>query len=384
MVIASDKYGRFSRLLLGIGLALSALLVLAACGGDPDSPDGTATPAEPAFDAEEFFSGKTIVIVDGFAAGGNSDTLARMFALVAQRHFPGNPDFEVRNIPGSGGLRGLEHTLQADPEHPTEFTLGMMHNRFVKQTIAGQPVAGFDLEETKWLGVPDLGITYRAVYANPDVANTWQEVIDSGQEITIGATAPGDTAGAGAQLMETLGGPMRYVYGYGGTSEILAAFDRGELDSMASGDEARVDRAYPEWIENQRIVPLFWWTAPFPQSYLDRLGAEEPVHLFDAIEMAGINLTDEQQGVFEVSENINLLSSRTFLLPPGTPDDVYQAVLEAWEATVQDPEFVEAKVAGGYDEGYVSADEIGEIIDSSQDLSSEGYELFRQLVGVID
>ena len=138
-------------------------------------------------------------------------------------------------------------------------------------------------------------------------------------------------------------------------------------------------RLYPEWIENQYMVPVFWWTMPVPQDYLDKLGAEEPVHVYDTVPM-----TDEQKAVFDVVENLNLLSSRTFLLPPGTSDEVYEAVLEAWESTVQDPEFIELKLTGGFEEEFVSADRIREIIQESSQLSPEGVGLFRELAGVTE
>ncbi|MEX2599062.1 MAG: hypothetical protein WD533_05335 [Dehalococcoidia bacterium] len=361
--------------------ALLLVLVLAACGGgetDPTTaPSDTPTP-EPARDFEEYFSDRTIVIIDGYPPGGGSDTLARMFALHAGKHFPGNPQFEVQNLPGGGGLRGLQTGLLADPNHPQQLTIGMVNTRFVKQVLAGAEIEGFDPYDMQWLGVPDLGRSSRGVVVRRNVATSWDEIEASGRDFTMGSTEPGGPPDTGTNVLEVLGGPIRMVYGYGGTTEVLAGLEREEIDGSGfAAAESTVRRLFPEWIAEQYIVPVVWWSQPFDPDYLAELGAEEPIHIFDAIEM-----TDEQQRVFETVEELNLLSSRTMFLPPGTPDDVYEAVIQAFEATMNDPEFIAAKQVGNFEAEYITAAEVTEIIAEAEQFSPEGMELFRQLTGI--
>src|SRR5690606_28809718 len=101
--------------------------------GETPSPGPIDTPT-PSFDAEAYFRGKTITILVGFNAGGGYDTFARLFAQIAPRHFPGQPQFVVQNLPGSGGeliFRNIE-------QRPADgLTTGTVHPRFIKRELLG-------------------------------------------------------------------------------------------------------------------------------------------------------------------------------------------------------------------------------------------------------
>ncbi|MBI2360155.1 MAG: hypothetical protein HYV04_14870 [Deltaproteobacteria bacterium] len=53
---------------------------------------------------EEFYKGKTIRIVVGFAPGGATDTNARLLQKVLPKYLPGNPSIVVENKPGGGSM----------------------------------------------------------------------------------------------------------------------------------------------------------------------------------------------------------------------------------------------------------------------------------------
>lgn len=69
---------------------------------------------------EETFPSKTIEIVVPSKAGGSTDTLARIFIQVAEKHLP-DAEFAVVNKPGSGGQQGFEYIAAAKPDG---YTLG--------------------------------------------------------------------------------------------------------------------------------------------------------------------------------------------------------------------------------------------------------------------
>ena len=54
--------------------------------------------------AQEFYKGKTIVLIVGTAAGGGFDTYSRMIARHLGKYLPGNPNTIVQNMPGAGQL----------------------------------------------------------------------------------------------------------------------------------------------------------------------------------------------------------------------------------------------------------------------------------------
>ena len=51
--------------------------------------------------AEEFYRGKTVRFIVGFAAGGGFDTYTRAIARHIGKHIPGNPTSVVENMTGA-------------------------------------------------------------------------------------------------------------------------------------------------------------------------------------------------------------------------------------------------------------------------------------------
>lgn len=82
----------------------------------------TALPIMAEGQSEGVYPSKTIEIIVPSKAGGSTDTLARVFAQVAQKHLPG-AEFSVVNKPGSGGQQGFESIAAADPDG---YTLGIV------------------------------------------------------------------------------------------------------------------------------------------------------------------------------------------------------------------------------------------------------------------
>jgi tripartite-type tricarboxylate transporter receptor subunit TctC len=54
--------------------------------------------------ANDFYQGKTIRLIVGYAAGGSYDTYTRAITRHMGKHIPGNPSMVVENMPGAGSL----------------------------------------------------------------------------------------------------------------------------------------------------------------------------------------------------------------------------------------------------------------------------------------
>ena len=61
-------------------------------------PTPTPLPVDPGFDAEAYFSGKTISMMVGFNPGGGTDAQARFMSRAWSEFIPGNPRIVVRNL----------------------------------------------------------------------------------------------------------------------------------------------------------------------------------------------------------------------------------------------------------------------------------------------
>src|SRR5262249_25075562 len=85
-----------------IGL-LSALLFVSSAESQAASGD------------QDFYKGKTIRIIVGFAAGGGFDVYARTVARHMPKHLPGNPSMIVDNMTGAGSRLAANYLYKASP-----------------------------------------------------------------------------------------------------------------------------------------------------------------------------------------------------------------------------------------------------------------------------
>jgi hypothetical protein len=393
---------RVTRPLAFTALLVAVLLVIAACGSDStatptgsaptNTPEATATTApgetpeptttsEPSgptatptssFDAAEVFSGNTVKLITGTSPGGGYDTMLRIFAKVAPKYFPEDTGFAVQNLPGAGQLRGLQAVLNAEPDG---LTTGPTHQRWFIQQILFGDVEGLDLETLSVVGSPTYRPSPQLFCADSSVATTWQQVIDQGITLRTGQTAPGNSPGP--EFIDLIGGPIENVYGYGGSAEVMAAFDRGEINSIWGCGPQLAGRLFPEWIENGRLAPLFWWEAHYPDDWYQQLGVVKE-DIPNVKDLAGLNMTDLEKRAFDNWVRIATIS-RTFLLPAGVPDEIVEYWQETFKKVVEDPEFIESTEIAGYAEeyGYAGGDEIKDTLLEMNELPPEVKEVLQ-------
>lgn len=384
------------RVTLGVTIAALTLLV-AACGSDPTPtprpvntplpPAPTATPAPtlalgvatptprpatptpaptptPSFDGDAHFANKTIRLITGTSPGGGYDTFLRIFAKHAERHFPASSKFVVQNLPGASQLRGFRAVLDSEPDG---LTMGPTHQRWIQRQILVGDVPNFDLEAAHILGTPSFSLTNEGAYCiDRSIGTSWADVLALGRPLTNGETGPGNAPAQ--ELIEAFGGPIKNVYGYGGSSEIMAAFDRGEIDSTGRCSQATVPRLYPEWLEQKRLIPIWYTEQPLSPDYLELMGVGRDFKYPQIVDFLrttelGFDITDKQIQALETHLALSQVS-RTFWLPAGVPKDIVTYWDKIFEEIVTDPQFEESAAVAGYADayGYKSGPELREII----------------------
>ena len=349
-------------------------------------PTATPTPVPPtptpARDLEEYFSGKSVTLIVGFAPGGGYDTYARALAANLGKYIPGNPRLVVKNLAGDGGQRALQTAMRSKPDGLTMHTL---HDRFVRRELVGVDVPDFDLETVIMIGTPARTSTSTAFFCNPDVATSYEEILALGRIVTSGTTAPGDSSNLGpVWAVAVSGAPINVIEGYGGSSEIMAAFNRGEID-CGRGAEATVRQLYPDWITDQRLAPIFRWGREDPEpaflAYMEDMGRDVPPHILDVIDA-----TEKQRDIFRLADTgVDL--ARMYIMPPGVPDDIVEAMRAAFRAVVEDQGFLDTAARLGREVGYGDPAFIREAIDAGREAligDQEATDLFTTLAGAPD
>ena len=344
----------------------------------PPRPTATPVPPPPGFDAEEYFGGKTIRIITGTSPGGGYDVFSRLVAATAERYFPESTRFIVQNLPGAGQYRGLKAVLDAKPDG---LTVGPVHSRWFQRQALVNDIPNFDLDKIYILGSPTFAIGKSVFCVDRSVATSWEEVLALGRPLIQGATAPGNEPAT--EFMQANGGPFRIVYGYGGTSDIMAAFDRGELDLTSRCGPATAPRLFPEWIEDGRLVPLFYEKKPVDDEYLALLGHTGPLPSFK--DLPGLDINPTQLAALEVNLLVTELS-RVFIMQENVPADIAQYWQSQFDQMMVDPEFIDGLTIAGYADsyGYGRAEDLLEVVRVARELDPATRDIVLELSGVGD
>jgi hypothetical protein len=123
-----------------------------------------------------------------------------------------------------------------------------------------------------------------------------------------------------------LGTKFKVVTGYS-TSESRLAVERGEAEGVCGLSFSTLKASNPDWIENKRINVLVQ-TGTNPQA-----GLPEVPLLVDLVP------NPDDKKVLEILAFPEEMG-RPFLMPPGTPKPLVNAMRRAFAATMKDPMFL--------------------------------------------
>ena len=185
----------------------------------------------------DFYRGRTITIVVGYAPGGGFDITSRLLAKHMGRHIPGHPTLVVANRTGAGSLVAANlvyETLRKDGTGIANF-----NSQMLLQQVLGNPGVEFDAGKYNWLGSATGGHGACGVRKETGITSVKQIMGPKGRVVTMGAEAPGsgitDTA---AVMRAALGLKFKLIYGYAGARPVANAVLNGEVDGMCITWEA--------------------------------------------------------------------------------------------------------------------------------------------------
>lgn len=273
----------------------------------------------------EYYRGKSIRMVVGYAPGGGYDFYARMIARHMGRHIPGHPAFIVENMPGAGSLVSANHLYKI--AKADGLTIGHFNGNLFQLQAIGQKEIDFNAARFEYVGaVAKVEIACGFSKASGiDSAEKW---LASKSTPRMGATAPGTGAYDTSRLLNaSLGFPLQLVLGYKSTGEMRVAMERGELHGVCTGWES-LRSLWKSFLDSGELIVVL--------QALPKAHAELPkVPL--AISFAK---SEESRQLFQIGVHDVSAASRPFMLSPGTPKDRVQLLRKAFTATMSDPLFL--------------------------------------------
>jgi tripartite-type tricarboxylate transporter receptor subunit TctC len=281
--------------------------------------------------AEDFYAGKTIRFIVGYAPGGGYDTYTRAIARHIGKHIPGNPSAVVENMEGAGSLLAANYMFnKADPDG---LTVGNFNSGMVTQQALGAKGVRFDARKFGWIGAPGKGWPTCMVMAFTGL-KTLDDVLESGDKLKFGGTRAGASSDDLPKLMDALMGThLRVISGYKGTGPIRVALQRREINALCSGWESmRVTaRAMLDAQGDDKLIPFIIH------------GHVEDPEVKDLPQFTKVIKGEENVKAFKAWAN-QYEFQRPLMVPPKTPKDRLQVLRKGLEETVVDPEFLaEAK-----------------------------------------
>jgi hypothetical protein len=127
-------------------------------------------------------------------------------------------------------------------------------------------------------------------------------------------------------LNTVLGTRMKLVRGYQGTSGIMLAMERGEVQGFCGMVYAAVQAEHPNWLAERKVRVLM------------QIGLTRYKQLGDVPAALDFVKSDDDRRVLRLLVGWTIMG-RPFLAPPGIPEERKQALRAAFDATMEDPAF---------------------------------------------
>jgi tripartite-type tricarboxylate transporter receptor subunit TctC len=274
--------------------------------------------------------GKTVSMIVGYAAGGGTDAFGRLAASFLANALPGAPTMVVRNVPGAEGITAMNYFVQQVA--PDGLTIAAAANTAADPLNYRKPQSRYD--PTSFEVVGGIGRGGTAIV----ISKAAEKRLTDKQAAPVAMGALGGVQRSGMLVttwgIELLGWNAKWVLGYRGTSELMLALERGEIDMTATANQFLIAKLLESGKfkilvqtgiqKNGRLVPRAdFGDAPILASMLegkisDPLAAKAFEYWGDIVSM-----------------------DKWLALPPKSPPPMLATYREAFARMVRDPQFIE-------------------------------------------
>jgi tripartite-type tricarboxylate transporter receptor subunit TctC len=298
---------------------------------------------------EQFYTGKQVKFFIGSNAGTGYDSYARLVGRFMTMHLPGHPVFLMMNMPGAGGVIVSNHLYNIAAKDGSE--IGMLPRGAATQPLLEPKDTSPKYVATKfnWIGTPQQEVGLLLVRQPSPV----QSIADvKTRELILASTSSISPSSYYPKLMnKLLGTKFKVVEGYKSSQESLLALERGEVEGHSSGSSSGPLR--------ERIAP---WLKEGKVKVIAQIGLEKDSHFPDVPLIMDLATTTAERQVMELVFAQQLMAW-PISAPPGVPTDRVQALRDAFDATMKDPEFLAEAARQKVLINPVSGTKIAELLD---------------------
>jgi tripartite-type tricarboxylate transporter receptor subunit TctC len=305
-----------------------------------------ALPASAQPSVAEFYKGRQVTILVGFTPGGSSSLYAQALARHMGRHLPGSPNFIVQHAPGAGGLVAANTIYNTSPRDGTVFAI--TGRAVAIEPLLGNKNAKFEAQKFNWIGTANVEYTTCISWHTAPV-KTFADLMTT--ELVVGGTGADATEVVFPKAANKMvGTKIKIVLGYHGSTEIMLAMERGELQGFCGIGWTFVKLRKSDWLRDRKINLLF------------QMSLEKHPDIPQVPALIDQAKTPEDRKVFEFLFAPQEMG-RPFFAPPGVPPERVKALRDAFEKTLKDPQFLAEAEKMGIEVQHVGGEAIHALLD---------------------
>jgi tripartite-type tricarboxylate transporter receptor subunit TctC len=295
----------------GLAAGIAAAILLAAA----------PTQAQPVAD---FYRGKTLRMLIGYGPGGGYDIYGRLVAEFLPRHLPGNPTIITQNMPGAGSFVAAKYLYDVAPKDGT--VLGSLAQTLALDSLTNAD-AKIDVAKMPYIGRVVTNIDVGAALPKTGI-KSFEDV--RAKQYSVGVSGGGSTTVLFPTALNTYAGAnFKLVRGYSGSTDILLALERGEVDIVGAYGLPGILARNPGWVYRGEAAILY-------QAALKRHRLLPNVPTLPELAQS-----DEGRQVLRAVASTGEIG-RSILAPPGVPPERLAALRSAFQAMLADSDFVAA------------------------------------------
>lgn len=299
------------RRMIWIGLIMAALLAVGSAAG-----------------AKSFYEGKTVKIVSVHSPGGGYDTYSRLFARHLGKHIPGKPNVIVINIPGASGLIGTNYVYNVTK--PDGLALVQPSWGVAQAQYLDFPGIKYDVTKFIWLGLANSGPITAVVRKGSPIQTMEQWLDPKTKPLIFGCTSRNSlTCSIPLAMNDIFGKTSEIVAGYKGTAPIRAALLQNEVDGLTGWSWDSVKSTGMSMLDDGEAKII---------AYLDY--NRHPELEERKVPFLNDRVTKPADIAFMKVLLLPAAMLRPWAVPPKTPGDRVAVLRKAFEATLEDPEFL--------------------------------------------
>ena len=327
-----------------------------------------------------FYQGKNLTFIINFAAGGPTDIEGRVVARHLAKHIAGNPVILVQNMPGAGGVTGIN--FLGEVAKPDALTMGYFTGPYNHQMMR-TPTLRVDLGKLPYIASV-YGVT--VCYIRSDVPPGVKKPTDIAkvEKFRAGGLSFDSNKDLRFRLaFDLLGLKYDYVTGYNSSADARLAVQRGEIhyhDESIPGYRGVVE---PQLVKTGIVTPLYYHDVFSPDGNLRSSPDFPELQSFTQVytEIFG----KAPSGIkYEALKAANISSgnmSRVAILPPGSPPDAVASLRQAFALLSKDEEFIaEAKKSMRFHPRFETGEEGERLRQKIMQVPPELVEFIRQFI----